>query len=216
VLVNGGMHRRSVVVALAILGLAVACGIVPLAKSPRSSFSAEGGATDRPAEPPAEVHPLASPGPLGEADGLIPEGTTVSVFDNAVPAVAKLDAHLRDALRRAATDAAAAGVRIRVTSGWRSSRYQDRLLQDAVSRYGSQKAAARWVATPETSPHVSGEAVDVRPSGAATWLARHGSAYGLCRIYGNEPWHYELRASAAAGRGCPPAYADPTADPRMQ
>ena len=39
--------------------------------------------------------------------------------------------------------------------------------------------------------------------------------YGLCQIYGNEPWHYELRPEAI-DRGCPPMYADPTHDPRMQ
>ena len=38
---------------------------------------------------------------------------------------------------------------------------------------------------------------------------------GLCQIYGNEPWHYELR-SEAIDHGCPAMYADPTHDPRMQ
>ena len=40
-------------------------------------------------------------------------------------------------------------------------------------------------------------------------------AYGLCQIYDNESWHYELRPEAI-DRGCPPMYADPTHDPRMQ
>jgi zinc D-Ala-D-Ala carboxypeptidase len=71
------------------------------------------------------------------------------------------------------------------------------------------------VATPATSPHVSGDAVDVGPSAAAAWLSEHGAAYGLCQIYGNEPWHYELRPEAVT-RTCPATYADPTHDPRMQ
>jgi zinc D-Ala-D-Ala carboxypeptidase len=71
------------------------------------------------------------------------------------------------------------------------------------------------VATPNTSAHVLGDAVDIGPTGAAAWLAEHGDAYGLCRIYGNESWHYELRSSAI-DHGCPPIYADPTQDPRMQ
>jgi D-alanyl-D-alanine carboxypeptidase len=71
------------------------------------------------------------------------------------------------------------------------------------------------VATPSTSAHVSGDAVDIGPVNAATWLSKHGAQYGLCLIYRNEPWHYELRPSALA-RGCPPMYADPTQDPRMQ
>jgi D-alanyl-D-alanine carboxypeptidase len=152
-------------------------------------------------------------GPLGEADGAVPAGTTV--FDDGIPGVAHLDAHLLDALRRAATGAADDGVELVVDSGWRSPEYQEQLLQEAVSKYGSEAEAARWVATPDTSAHVSGDAVDIGPSGAAAWLSEHGAAYGLCRIYGNEPWHYELRLEAS-DNGCPPVYADPTHDPRMQ
>ncbi len=150
-------------------------------------------------------------GALGEAGGAVPRGTTV--FDDEVPGVANLDADLLGALRQAATDAA--GVGFFVDSGWRSPEYQERLLRDAVSKYGSEAAAARWVATPGTSAHVSGDAVDVGPSDATAWLSAHGAAYGLCRIYGNEPWHYELRPEAS-DHGCPPMYADPTHDPRMQ
>jgi hypothetical protein len=149
---------------------------------------------------------------LGVAGGAVPSGTTV--FDSAVPGVARLDPELLAALRRAATEAADAGVRLTVDSGWRSPAYQEQLLQQAVSKYGSEAEAARWVATPQTSAHVKGEAVDLGSSGA-TWLSTHGAAYGLCRIYGNEPWHYELRTEAV-DHGCPPVYADPTHDPRMQ
>ena len=145
-------------------------------------------------------------GPLGEADGAVPDGTTV--FDDNVPGVANLDSELLGALRQAATDA---GIDFIVDSGWRSPRYQEKLLRDAVSKYGSEAEAARWVATPQTSAHVSGDAVDI----AADWLAVHGAAYGLCQVYGNEPWHYELRPEAR-DHGCPPVYADPTHDPRMQ
>lgn len=151
----------------------------------------------------------------GDADGVIPDGATVSVFDDELPAVARLDPDLLAAVRRAAADAEADGVRLRVASGWRSPAYQQRLLQEAVAEYGSQEEAARWVATPERSAHVSGDAVDVGPSAAATWLSDHGAGYGLCQIYGNEPWHYELRPDAVK-RGCPPTYADPTHDPRMR
>jgi zinc D-Ala-D-Ala carboxypeptidase len=149
-------------------------------------------------------------GLLGEAGGAVPSGTTV--FDDGVPGVAKLDSDLLGALRQAATDAADDGVEFVVDSGWRSPEYQERLLREAVAKYGSEAEAARWVATPNTSAHVSGDAVDIGPSGAAAWLSEHGAAYGLCQIYGNEPWHYELRPMG----GCPPMYADPTQDPRMQ
>ena len=153
------------------------------------------------------------PGALGEADGAVPSGATV--FDDGIPGVAKLDPSLLGALRRAATGADGDGVGFVVDSGWRSSEYQAQLLREAVSKYGSEEEAARWVATPETSAHVSGGAVDIGPADAAAWLAAHGAAYGLCQVYGNEPWHYELRPEAV-DHGCPPMYADPTDDPRMQ
>ncbi|ADD45652.1 M15 family metallopeptidase [Stackebrandtia nassauensis] len=152
-------------------------------------------------------------GTATEDDGAVPDGVTV--FDTEYPAVANLDADLLDALRRAAIDAAEDGVTVTVNSGWRSPDYQEQLLQEATSTYGSAAEAARWVATPDTSPHVSGHAVDVGPAEAADWLSRHGANYGLCQIYDNEPWHYELRPEAAAD-GCPTMYPDPTHDPRMR
>jgi zinc D-Ala-D-Ala carboxypeptidase len=150
---------------------------------------------------------------LGEADGAVPDGTTV--FDDGVPGVARLDPALLGALRGAAPAAAVNGVKFYVDSGWRSPAYQERLLREAISKYGSEAQAARWVATPDTSPHVKGDAVDIGPSAATAWLAAHGAAYGLCQIYANEPWHYELRPEAI-DHGCPAMYADPTRDPRMQ
>ncbi len=129
--------------------------------------------------------------------------------------MAKLDPGLLGALRQAATAAADDGVEFVVDSGWRSRAYQEQLLHEAILKYGSVAEASRWVATPSTSSHVPGDAVDVGPSGAAAWLSEHGAAYGLCRVYGNEPWHYELRPEAI-NHGCPPVYADPTQDPRMQ
>jgi zinc D-Ala-D-Ala carboxypeptidase len=152
-------------------------------------------------------------GALGEADGAVPAGTTV--FDERVPGVAKLDPGLLDALREAATSASRYGIEFFVNSGWRSAAYEEKLRTEAVSKYGSEQEAARWVATPSTSPHVKGEAIDLGPSSATAWLAQNGARYGLCQIYRNEPWHYELRPEASE-HGCPPMYADPTQDPRMQ
>jgi hypothetical protein len=150
-------------------------------------------------------------GALGVAAGAVPDGATV--FDDEIPGVAKLDSELLGALRQAATDAADDGVEFFVDSGWRSPEYQQHLLDEAVSEYGSEAEAARWVASPKTSAHVSGDAVDIGPD-ATAWLSEHGAGYGLCQIYGNEPWHYELRPEAI-DHGCPPMYADPTHDPRM-
>jgi D-alanyl-D-alanine carboxypeptidase len=152
-------------------------------------------------------------GALGEADGAVPDGTVV--FDDEIPGVANLDPDLLGALRQAATDAADDGVEFFVDGGWRSPEYQEQLLHEAVSKYGSEEEAARWVATTDTSAHVSGDAVDIGHFDATAWLSEHGAKYGLCQIYSNEPWHYELRPEAV-DHDCPPMYADPTHDPRMQ
>ncbi len=160
-----------------------------------------------PGEPPAD-----GPTALGVADGRLPDG--VGVFDT-YPAVTNLDPALLAALRDAATDAAGDSVTFYVNSGWRSSAYQEQLRQEAVTKYGTSADTARWVAVPATSPHVSGNAVDIGDLDATTWLSEHGSRYGLCQIYANEPWHYELRLHTDHHR-CPDMYADPSHDPRMQ
>ncbi|MFI5707692.1 M15 family metallopeptidase [Kribbella sp. NPDC051620] len=149
---------------------------------------------------------------LGEQNGYVPEGVTV--FDAGVPAVANLDPSLLGALRRAATAARDDGVEFVVNSGWRSAAYQEELLSEAVAEYGSKEEAARWVATPDKSPHVSGHAIDLGRD-AAAWLSKRGGAFGLCQIYANESWHYELRPDAVI-HGCPAPYADPTQDPGGQ
>jgi hypothetical protein len=191
-----------VVVAAAIIGTLVHQS----ASSPAPSFSEvlrgdHGGTTTE------------ADGAVTEADGALPDGATV--FEDEYAGVANLDPDLLQALREAATDAADDGIELYVNSGWRSPRYQDQLLREAVSEYGSEEEAARWVATADTSPHVSGDAVDIGHSDATAWLSEHGAKYGLCQIYRNEPWHYELRPEAIDHR-CLRMYADPTCDPRMQ
>ncbi|MBC3194954.1 M15 family metallopeptidase [Pseudonocardia sp. C8] len=155
----------------------------------------------------------AGDGAGGVAGGVVPGGVTV--FDDEFPAVSELDPALLTALHRAAEDAAPGGVTFYVNSGWRSPEYQDQLRREATSRYGSEKEAARWVATADTSRHVSGDAVDLGGSDAVAWLSSYGAGYGLCQVYRNEPWHFELRPDAV-DRGCPGMYADPTHDPRLQ
>ena len=197
--------RGIVLGSLAIVGVAVAALVAQwsLVPSAQPSSSADVGQSIGMQEAP------------DEADGVIPDGVTVSVFDGETPAVGRLDPDLLVALRRTATEAEADGVTLGVNSGWRSPEYQHQLFLQAVVEHGSQDEAARWVATAETSAHVSGDAVDIGPPAAAAWLSEHGAAHGLCQIYGNEPWHYELRPDAVHD-GCPPMYADPAEDPRMQ
>ena len=63
-------------------------------------------------------------------------------------------------------------------------------------------AAKEIVASPEVSKHVVGQALDIAPVEADHWLIRNGRSFGLCQIYANEIWHFEL---ATDERGnCPP------------
>jgi zinc D-Ala-D-Ala carboxypeptidase len=200
-------------VLVVIAALAAALGSYSPVSSPSTASSPPAASSPSTAAPPVDRRRSERRGALGEADGAVPDGATV--FDDEVPGVANVDPALRGALRRAATDAAGDGVELYVDSGWRSPAYQEELLREAISKYGSEEEATRWVATPNTSAHVSGDAVDIGPSGAAAWLSEHGAEYGLCQIYGNERWHYERRPEAI-DHGCPAMYADPTHDPRMQ
>ena len=205
--------RSAVAVAIVIgVGLVVAA-IVAVLGGQLSAASFPSSASEVPRDAPALADGPGSDlgGALG-SDGDVADGVTV--FDDGVQAVANLDPGLLDAVRRAATDAAGDGITFFVNSGWRSPEYQDQLLDDAVAEYGSAAEAARWVATADTSPHVQGDAIDIGQWDATDWLSEHGAEYGLCQIYANEPWHYELRPDAVDG-GCPEMFADPTFDPRM-
>jgi LAS superfamily LD-carboxypeptidase LdcB len=130
-------------------------------------------------------------------------------LDDHLPTIAKLDPQLRQAVQAAATAAEADGVEMVVTSGWRSAAYQQALLDDAIINYGSLEEARKWVSTPELSAHVTGNAVDIGYTDANSWLSQHGANFGLCQIYSNEMWHFEL--ATVPGGTCPVQQTDATA-----
>src|SRR5690242_61024 len=114
---------------IAVVGVVVGIAASGVLRGDRS-------ATSTAAAPPRHTLPVVQRREaLGEADGAIPDGTTV--FDDGVPGVARLDPALLDALRRAAAAAAVDGVGFRVDSGWRSPAYQAHLFQQAIAKYGS-------------------------------------------------------------------------------
>ena len=125
----------------------------------------------------------------------------LSPWDVANPAVGNLDPRLLAAVQQAAGAAAADCITMTITSGWRSPEFQQQLLDDAVQTYGSMAAARQYVQIPERSHHVLGEAVDMGGVPADQWLIANGARFGLCQIYANEPWHFELAADAAGN--CP-------------
>lgn len=149
---------------------------------------------------------------VSEADGKLPTGATV--FDD-YPAIANLDPDLLEALRAAATDAKRDGVVLYISSGWRSPEYQKQLLREYIAAYGSKAEAAKWAAPADKSLHVLGAAIDLDSAKAEAWLSGHGADFGLCQVYANEPWHYELRPEAK-DHGCPEMYADAAHDPRLK
>ncbi|MCT7656977.1 M15 family metallopeptidase [Mycobacterium sp. CPCC 205710] len=162
---------------------------------------------------PAQLPP--PPAPAGEPErltigtaatdtvgGWLPDGKTLSPFDVSNPIVSYLDPSLLAAVQEATRRAAAEGVDIRLTSGWRSKGFQQRLFDDGVQTYGSVDAAREFVASPAVSKHVEGKAVDIAPVEADKWLIANGAAFGLCQIFANEIWHFEL-ATDEQGR-CPP------------
>jgi LAS superfamily LD-carboxypeptidase LdcB len=124
-----------------------------------------------------------------------------SPFDTGDPRIGNLDPDLVRAVQRAARDAEADGVQFWINSGWRSRAEQQALLNAAVAEYGSLGSALPWVSTPDKSAHVKGNAVDVGPTDADSWLSQHGADYGLCQIFANEIWHFEL--ATEPGGKCP-------------
>jgi zinc D-Ala-D-Ala carboxypeptidase len=150
----------------------------------------------------ASADPGTGPSADYSAEGGLPDGQRVSPFDLSSPAVNRLDPALLAAIEHASDSAAAQGITIGLTSGWRSPEFQQQLFDDAVVQYGSSAIASQYVASPQVSKHVIGKAVDVGPADADDWLIRNGPAFGLCQIYANEIWHFELASDY--GGACPP------------
>ena len=100
--------------------------------------------------------------------------------------------------------ARADGIKLFITSGFRSLARQQILFDREVAIRGSESEAAKWVLPPNFSKHPRGLAIDVNyPNGRAEalWLERNGYRFGLCRVYANEWWHFE--GVIAPGQACP-------------
>ncbi|WP_375372714.1 MULTISPECIES: M15 family metallopeptidase [unclassified Mycolicibacterium] len=138
---------------------------------------------------------------MTQGDGSLSDGQVLTPFDVQNPAIGRLDPRLLAAIQNAANAAAADGVTMTINSGWRSADFQQSLLDQAAQTYGSLAAARQYVQTPTASRHVTGEAVDVGGPQADHWLIANGARFGLCQIYANELWHFELVADPAGN--CP-------------
>lgn len=191
----------------ALAGFAIVAAVISLTVAACTTVSAQnethssGGKSAGSSTGSAPAHK----GPPNAEDGVLPDHT--SAYDTDLPGIAKLDPALRKAVQEAETAMKADGIRMQVTTGWRSKKYQEELLQKAIHKYGSKKKALEYVADPDESHHVTGHAVDIGPTDADDWLNRKGNRYGLCQTLSNEIWHFELVTEP--GHSCPPM-TDPT------
>ena len=146
----------------------------------------------------------------------VPSPTGTTVFDDDVPAVA-------NSIPRCSVPCA--GPRRRRRGRWRRVRRRQRLALPGVPGAAAPRRRSRSTARRRKRPAGSPPRPRRRtsrgtPSTSGPERRRHGSSehgadYGLCQIYDNEPWHYELRPEAV-DQGARAMYADPTHDPRMQ
>lgn len=176
-------RRRTVLAAagIAVVALAAAgCSAASATDDPPRAAAVPGGEgwvqpTGEPAAPPVD----------GPAEGV--------------------DAELLARFEAARAAAAAEDVELRITSGLRTAEEQQRLVDEAVEKYGVPEAY-RWVLPPETSAHVQGLAIDVGATQGAYWLAERAVEFGLCQTYTNEVWHFEKLPEGAAE--CPEQHPD--------
>lgn len=111
--------------------------------------------------------------------------------------------------------AAAAGVGIRIVSGFRTMSEQQYLYGCYTNcSCNSCNLAAR----PGYSNHQSGHALDLNTGngdGVLNWLNNHAGQFGFARTVPSEPWHWEWWGNPAdvpgpCGSGSPVCLADPT------
>jgi soluble lytic murein transglycosylase-like protein len=112
------------------------------------------------------------------------------------------------AFDRMAAAAAADGVALTITSGYRSDAEQAILF--------ARNPNPRWVAPPGRSLHRLGTELDLGGPAAYGWLAANASRFGFAKRYSWEPWHYGYTRNAGSasvgfggrgdGRSAVPSY----------
>ncbi|NNG34182.1 D-alanyl-D-alanine carboxypeptidase family protein [Nakamurella aerolata] len=158
-----------------------------------SSTGGSGGTGDHPTSNEPDV-PREDPGPEG--------GRVCATNDTYVdeePTGLRPD--VIKAWRNVEKHANADGVIVCLNDGKRSTAQQQAQYDEYVRDYG-KKSADQLVLRPEKSAHVTGVAIDIQPAAAYRWLQKTDGAYGFCRRYDNEPWHFEYDAGYFTD-GCP-------------
>jgi hypothetical protein len=123
------------------------------------------------------------------------EPFTIHVIHVGGKAIAKPAGHAFLKMQKAAD---AAGVRLSLTSGFRTMAEQQHLYHCYKTKSCN---GGHLAARPGYSNHQSGSAVDVSTS---RWLARNASRFGFVRTVPSEAWHYEHTSNVDPGGPCSP------------
>ena len=151
-----------------------------------------------------------------------------AVAETATVGEAVVDARIAEALRQMVNDAAAAGVKLKPTNGYRSIARQQELwdarvktlMEGGLSQADAETKAIDYTSAPGTSDHNTGLGLDIvsedhpakdagfAETAAAQWLAEHAADYGFILRYPSdkteatgmdyEPWHYRYVGSEQA------------------
>ncbi len=187
-----------VVLLPALIGVLAFIGVTPISQEPQAP-AIQYCFNERTATIDFTTLENCSSGLLSLGSGVVTESVTATgVADSLHPL-------LLNRFTAAKIVAARQGVNLYITSGFRTRERQGELFREALSRYGSESEAAKWVLPPHFSHHPEGLAVDINYPGdraGARWLERNGYRFGLCRVYANEWWHFE--AVSSPGEPCPP------------
>ncbi len=126
-----------------------------------------------------------------------------------------VDSGAAEAFVRMADSAAADSVRLTVQSGYRSPRYQRKIIVKRMREGKSFAEVARYVAPPGYSEHHTGRAMDVVCRGGVKtafaasvcypWLKENASRFGFYETYPEhspdgipwEPWHWTYHPGSA-------------------
>ena len=163
---------------------------------------------------------------LANRSSVLPGDFTVA--ETATVGEAVVDARIAEALRQMVNDAAAAGVKLKPTNGYRSIARQQELwdtrvktlMEGGLSQADAETKAIDYTSAPGTSDHNTGLGLDIvsedhpakdagfAETAAAQWLAEHAADYGFIMRYPSdkteatgmdyEPWHYRYVGSEQA------------------
>ena len=211
------VHERSLAFSVAVF-LPVLLGLgIPLFNFSGKDLNTHSNPADIPHKiqcfEPEMLIRLESTNPLCPVDFIFLGDTPLSESATADGSVVEIHPLLMARFTVARNFARADGVLLTLSSGFRTLQRQQELFDREIEIRGSETEAAKWVLPPRSSHHPRGLAIDVNYPGdkpGALWLENNGSKFGICRVYGNEWWHFE--GVIAPGELCPALAPDALVD----